>query len=501
VPPLALARLSLVAAVLTAFHAATIGEYGIFRDELYYLACGQRLAWGYVDHPPLVAVMARAGQLLFGDSVPGIRVIPVGLAAFLVMLTGALARRFGGGPGAQVLAGAAVAIAPSYLFLFHILSMNSADVVLWTMALYLGVVALQTNRGWPWLAVGFVAGVGLLNKHSMLLLGTGLFAGLLLSARQHLRRPWVWMGGAIALVLFLPHVLWQVRNGWPTLEFIENARAFKIAATGPLDFMAQQVVLMHPLTLPVWLAGLWYLARPSEGAPYRALAWTYAVVLAILVIDRSKPYYLIPIYPLLFAAGAAWLDRMLPPVRGLRSASLVVLIAGGLAVAPVALPLLPVSTLQAYLRTLGTVPASGERHELGELPQHFADMHGWDELAETVSHAFRALPPAEQGGARVLAANYGEAGALERHTRRYALPPVISLHNNYWLWGPGPDGGVLLVIGGEVDDHLEACSQVAVVARTSCRYCMPYERDQAIFACRGLKEPLSEIWKRERNFN
>jgi hypothetical protein len=501
VPPFALARLATVALGLTVFHGATIGEYGIFRDELYYLACGRRLAWGYVDHPPLVAVMARAGQSLFGDTVPGVRVIPVALAAFLVMLTGALARRFGGGQNAQVLAGVAVAIAPSYLFLFHILSMNSADVVLWTLALYLVVVALQTSRGWPWLAFGLVAGVGLLNKHSMLLLGTGVFVGLLLSGRQHLRRPWVWMGGAIAVVLFAPHVLWQVRNGWPTLEFIENARAYKIAATTPLGFMAQQIVQMHPLTVPIWIAGVWSLARPSVGAPYRVLAWMYGVVLAVLVIDRSKPYYLAPVYPLLFAAGAAWLDRVAPSVRGLRSASVAVLIAGGLALAPAALPLLRVPLLQAYLRTLGMVPSSGERHELGALPQHFADMHGWDELAETVSAAFRALPAEEQTGARVLARNYGEAGALERLSRRYSLPAVISMHNNYWLWGPGPDGGVMLIIGGEVEDHLDACSEVEIVARTSCRYCMPYERDQAIFVCRGSKEPLSEIWKRGRNFN
>jgi hypothetical protein len=166
-----------------------------------------------------------------------------------------------------------------------------------------------------------------------------------------------------------------------------------------------------------------------------------------------------------------------------------------------ALPILPVPAFQAYARTLGVTPSSGERHELGELPQHFADMHGWNDLAESVSLAYRALPRDEQPRARVLAGNYGEAGALERFSRRYPLPPVISTHNNYWFWGPGPDGGVLLVIGGERSDHDRACREVQSVGRTSCRYCMPYERDQEIFVCRGLQEPIGEIWRRERNFN
>lgn len=482
-------------------HAAVIGEYGIFRDELYYVACGRRLAWGYVDHPPLVAVMARAGEWLFGDSVAGLRVIPVALAGLLVVATAALSRRLGGGPFAQTLAAVAVAIAPSYLFMFHILSMNSADVVLWTMAFYLVVAALQAGRAWPWLAFGAVAGLGLLNKHSMLFLGFGLFVGLLLSGRPHLRRPWVWIAGGIAGIMFLPHLVWQVQNGWPTLEFIRNARAVKIAPSPPLDFVAQQALQMHPFTLPVWVAGIWFLARQSDGVPYRVLAWTYGVVLAILLVDQSKPYYLMPVYPLLFAAGATWIDRVLPSSGVLRAGLLIVLVAGGLVLAPVALPVLPVSSFQSYARALGVTPSSGERHELAELPQHFADMHGWEELAESVSAAYAALPPGEQRGARVLARNYGEAGALELLARRYALPPVISMHNNYWLWGPGPDGGVLLIIGGERGDHADACLEVESMGRTTCRYCMPYERDQEIFVCRGWREPLSEIWKRERNFN
>jgi hypothetical protein len=386
--------------------------------------------------------------------------------------------------------------------MFHILSMNSADVVFWTLACYLVVVALQTGRAGPWLGFGVVAGLGLLNKHSLLFLGVGIFAGLLLSGRQHLRRPWVWMAGAIAAVLFLPHILWQVRTGWPTLEFIRNARAHKIVAATPLDFMSEQVLQMHPLTLPIWIAGIWFLARPAASAPYRVLAWAYAIVLAILLIDQSKPYYLSPIYPLLFAAGAVWLEQALPPSRAVRATVLLVLAAGGLALAPLALPLFSVPVFQSYARTLGVSPSSGERHEPGELPQHFADMHGWNELAETVSQAYRSLPPHEQAGARVLASNYGEAGALERSSRRYALPRVISLHNNYWLWGPGPDDdGVLLIIGREQDDHRRVCREVERVAQTSCRYCMPYENHQPIFVCRGLKEPLGEIWKRERNFN
>jgi len=492
----------LIALGVTLAHAAVIAQYGVFRDELYYVACSRRLAWGYVDHPPGVAVLAWAARALFGESLAALRVLPVLFGASTVLLTAAVVRRLGGGRFAAALAALAVAVAPYYLFTFHVLSMNGAEVLLWTLAAWLIVVAVQTGRPWPWLALGVVAGVGLLNKISMGVFGAGLAAGLLLTpAWRHFRTPWPWVAALLAAAIFAPHLLWQAQHGWPTAEFIGNAQRFKIAPLSIGAFLLEQVGMMHPLTAPLWLAGLFFFAVQAEGRLFRLFAWCYLVVLFVFVAQQSKPYYLTPIYPVLFAGGAVALERASEGWHRVRRSALALLLLGGLALAPLGLPVLPVRLYVAYQARLGFTPSAGERHELGALPQHYADMFGWEELAQTVSRVYQALPEPERATARVFAQNYGQAGAIERFAGRYPLPRVMSPHNNYWLWGPGADdGGTIIIIGGRREDHLRALERVDEAARTSCRLCMPYERDQPIWVGRGWKVSLKAIWPAERKF-
>jgi 4-amino-4-deoxy-L-arabinose transferase-like glycosyltransferase len=265
VPALALGNALLHLAVIL----AGIGSYGYFRDELYYVACGERLAWGYVDHPPLVALVARLATELFGTSPLALRILPILAGSGVVLMTGLLARELGGGRFAQGLAALCVVIAPAYLFTFHILSMNAFDVLLWALGAW--VLArimrlLRTGDRRLWLAFGLIAGLGLLNKWSFLFFGFGVFAGLLLTpARRQLLTPWPWLGGALAGLLALPHVLWQIAHGWPTLEFIANATADKNVALAPGAFLAEQVMQVHPLTLPVWLGGLVFCLAARAG--------------------------------------------------------------------------------------------------------------------------------------------------------------------------------------------------------------------------------------------
>jgi hypothetical protein len=490
-----------IAAALVLAHVACLGSYGYFRDELYYLACGRRLAWGYVDHPPLVAVMARVTEHLFGTSVAGLRIIPVLLAAALVFVTAAIARRLGGGAFAQVVAALAVAVVPSYLFIFHILSMNSAEIVLWAAAMWLLIVALDTRHRWPWVALGLVFGAGLLNKHSMAFLGGALAFGLLLTpARRALRTPGPWAAAAIAAVMFAPHLAWQARHGWPTLEFARNAQDFKIADLSATEFIGEQFLLVHPLNAPLWLAGLGlFLMRPPRKE-WRLFGWAFLALLGLFLLQAAKPYYLTPFYPVLLAGGALTLEAATAGRRSLRAACMALLIAGGAALAPVALPILPVQSQIAYLQWLGIAPSSGERHEPGVLPQHLADMFGWEELAHQISGVYQSLPEEEKASARVFARNYGQAGALELFRDRYALPPVISPHNNYWLWGPGRDGGTLIIIGGSPEDNLQAFEQLEEVTRSHCELCMPYEHNLPIYIGRGWKVSLNAIWPGEKRY-
>jgi hypothetical protein len=352
------------------------------------------------------------------------------------------------------------------------------------------------------MAFGVVCGLGLMNKLSMLVFGAGLAIGLLLTpARRWLATPWPWTAAAIAGLMFLPHVLWQQANGWPTIEFVRNAQRFKIADSGPVTFLASQALFMHPLALPITLGGLWFFFRARHRREWALFGWAALSVTAILLLQRSKPYYLTPVYPLLFAGGSVWLEQRLPH-RAARASALALLVAGGVVLAPMALPVLPVAAFLRYQERLGLTPPAQEKHELAELPQHFADMHGWEELASEISRIYQSLPETDRPVARVFASNYGQAGAIDYFRGRgYPLPRAISPHNNYWLWGPGPDeDGVLIIIGGRAEDHRHAFDRVEQAGVTRCGDCMPYENHRPIFVARGIKVRPSEIWPREKNF-
>ena len=509
VPPLAPVTPWLLglAALYVLAHAAVVARYGIFRDELYYVACARHLAWGYVDHPPLIALLTRLELALFGTSLAGLRVLPILAGAATVVLAGLLARELGGGRFAQVLAGLAVAVAPVYLFLFHILSMNAVDILLWTLAAYVLVRLLAGADPRLWLLFGAVTGLGLETKHSMLLLGFGVFLGILLSpSRRLLASPWPWLGGLLAAALFAPNLLWEVRHGWPTIEFAQHAETGKNVHYSPLAFFGQQALQLQLCAVPLWVAGFLGLLFAPSLRRFRALGWAYLAIAAVLLVQASKPYYLAPAYPWLFAAGAALLDGWTAARGGrtrrvLQTAALTVLAASGAVLAPLTLPLLPEETYIRYAARLGIRAEAGERHKMGVLPQHFADMHGWPELAAEVARVWRTLPPADRARCGIFGQNYGEAGAIDFFGPALGLPHAISAHNSYFLWGPdGYDGSCLVVMNDEASRLGEIFGDVRPAGRFDCRYCMPYEDGMAIHVCRSPKRPLREVWPEIKSF-
>ncbi len=481
------------------FYVATSHGYGYFRDELYYLACNAHLAAGYVDHPPLLEVLLVPVRAVLGDSLPAIRLLPALAAAATVLIAARLVRQLGGGRGAVLTALAGVMTAPLYVGIFSILTPNALEMVFWAVALLLVVRILDGHSPRLWIALGAVVGIGFLDKHGVVFLVIGLAAGIVATpARRHLATRWPWLGLAIAAVLAAPHLVWQALHGWPTLEFTANARAFKNLPQSPLGFVAEQVMVLDPLAAPIWIAGLVSLWRRDEGR-YRALVWAYLVILALMIAGRGKAYYIGPYYQLLFAAGgvaferAAWRRRLAYAVP---VAATVVGVAG----MPMAKPLLPVERLIAYQHAIGLDPrlGSGERNELGVLPQHFADQFGWQELATRVAVVHRALPPEERARACIYTSNYGEAGAIDFFGPALGLPHAISGHNTYWWWGPRDcDFSTVIVLGLTPDDVRGISRSVEVVAGIDCPYCMPFER-RPILVARGPLLSPAEIWRRVR---
>jgi hypothetical protein len=480
------------------------GGYGLFRDEFYYLACADHLAFGYVDHPPLSIALLAISRFLLGDSLFAIRILPAIAGAFTVFFTGMIVREIGGRRFAQVLASLTVLAVPYYLAFNGFYSMNAFDLLIWTLAFYLIARILSTGNPKLWLWFGVLAGLGMQNKISVLFLGFGLLIGLLLTPqRKNLASKYFWAGALLALLLFIPHIIWQIVNGWPTLEFISNAQKYKISDFTVLGFFVEQIIGLNPLLLPVWGIGLLFLLFGKNVRKYRLFGLMYLAIFAALVLQRSKPYYLMPCYPILFAAGAVFWEGLTLRHRlaWLKPVMLSLVVAAGMLTAPMALPILPVKAYIEYAAALGLQPRVGERHQMGELPQYFADMHGWENMVATIAAVYHSLSDEEKAKTAIFVGNYGEAGAIDYYRHKYDLPRAISGHNAYWYWGPrGATGEIVIYLGGSKEELERYFHQVEQVDTVICQYCMPYENNLPVFICRGLRVPLKELWPQVKHF-
>jgi hypothetical protein len=499
--------ISVLSLIKLLIHLGTnaFASYGIFRDELYYIACSSRLALGYVDQPPFSIYLLSLSRQIFGESLFAIRLFPALAGAFTVFMTGLLVRKIGGGKFAIILASIAVMLAPIQLGINTYYSMNSFDILLWVLSAYIIILIVQKNKPKWWIMLGLLMGLGLLNKIGMLWFGFGFFLALLLTnLRKYLLTIWPWITGAIAFLLFSPFIIWNVTHDFAHLEFIRNARMFKYAGVGAKDFVIGQILFQNPATLILWLAGLYYFVIHKEGKKFRILGIIYSAVFLILLISgQSKPEYLSPAYPLLFAGGSVFFERLFMGkyLRWLKFPFPALIAISGILLAPLALPVLPVEKFIKYNEFMGIGPANYEGKEVAQLPQFFADMFGWENMAAIVAGVYHSLSEEERSKTIIFGRNYGEAGAIEYYRKKYNFPEVISGHNNYWLWGYGDDAAeVVIFIGEERDDLLEYFLQVEQAAVIKCEYCMPYENNLPVFVCRGKKFDISKVWESMKHY-
>lgn len=486
-----------------------LGGYGYFIDELYYLSCARRPAFGYVDHPPLAPLLLRGVTAVFGEGIVAIRLLPALGSAALVVMMGCLAARLGGGRFAQALPGLAGLASPYLLLIFGFYSMNWLEPLVWT-----GLVAIvleMVRRGEPrlWLAFGLLAGVGLQSKHTVVSVAGALLVGLALSsARRLLWSRWLWIGGLIAGAIALPNVIWQIQNGWPSLEFYANAHASKNLPTPPLAVLGNQLLVMGPATAPLWLAGLTFLLFGRDTRGLRAIGWGYLVLLAALVASQSsRPDRLGGYYPALLAIGGVLLERAARRRVWLGRGMVALLLAGAVAFAPLGLPILPPAMLARYVAWLGVVPQieRGEGKRV-DLPQWFADRFGWEQLVREVAAVHRSLPPEERERAIVVAPSYGHAGAIEALWPDGDPPPVVSPHNNWFFWSRDVlarrpfDVAIGLGMREGLDDTY---SQIEQIGLYDCDYCIGWRDRMPIFVARKPRMTRAELlagWEMARHF-
>lgn len=482
-------------------HAVTAGQYGFFRDELYFLDCARHPQWGYVDDAPGIVMLFKAA-LLLGGSLQAVRLLAALAGAGTVVLASLFARELGGRGFAQFLAGLLVLAAPVCLGVDSILCCGTVEPLFWLgcALLALRIVRTEDPGLWPWF--GVVAGLGLQMKYTMGLVLVCFVLGMALTGvRRELRRPRFWAGAGLAALIFLPSLAWQVHHHFPLLTDMANiARTGKNVVLTPLQFVGQQIEFLDPLLLPFWLAGLGILLRQGWT---RFLGLFYLLLLAALILLHGKNYYLAAAYPMLFAAGAVAVERGLDRWRAPwpRVALSGFVGATFLLMAPLVLPLLRPERLAAYQAALGVQPRQVEVSHTSVLDQRLGDQFGWPELTEEVAAIYRALPPEERAVTGIYAENYGEAGAIDQFGPALGLPTAICAHQADAFWGlPAVEPRTFICLGCGRDGLDRAFASVVEAGRHDHPWGMPFE-NRPIYLCRGLRTPLRVLWPRITHWN
>jgi hypothetical protein len=473
---------------------AVSARYGYARDELYFLAAGQHLAFGYVDQPPITPLLARISSVLTGDTLVGFRVLSALALAALVVATAAMSRMLGAGRTGQVLAALAAATCGEYLGAMHELTTTTPDFVFWAATLLLVMRLLATRDPRWWIAIGTCVGIASEAKWNIAFLAGSLVIGMAATdARRLLRSRYLLLAGAIAAALAAPDLVWQAAHGWPNLDVFRSLQGQ--AGHNRATFWLGQVLYTGPVLTPVWVAGLIWSLRSAAARPFRPVALACAIAIVAQFVLGGKAYYPGAAFTFLLAAGCVPLERWLA-ARKTRSARITpnvlmgaALLAGGALAAPVALSALPA-------RVLHTVPLQKINYDLGE-------EIAWPRLVALVAREYASLPAPLRRQTTILTGNYGEAGAVDRYGPGLGLPQVYSGGNNFWLWGPPPaaDSAAIAV---NVNPGLlrREFAHVRLVATFSNGLGVSDDEQGApVYVATGLKSSWAQAWPAFRHYD
>jgi 4-amino-4-deoxy-L-arabinose transferase-like glycosyltransferase len=471
----------LIAAMMVAVLLVLAGSYGFHGDEMYFIVAGQHPAFGYVDQPPLTPLLSAASVALFGVSPTAVRILPAFEMGLIVVLIALIVRDLGGTRRAQVLAAITAALS-GYLGAGHLDTTTEPDLLAWAVILWLLVKLLAGGDRRLWLVVGVTAGIGLENKDTLLFLSAGLAVGLVLTqCWDVVRSPWAWAAIAIALVAWLPNLVWEAMNGWP--QFTMAQAISQYAGDNRGQIVPLLWLFTGPFLFPVTAAGLIWVLRSKPAAPWRPIGIAALVGLLLVVVSGGKAYYAIGSVPVFMAGGAILLDRWLARGRKrVRAASFATAaVSSGALIALLTLPILPLAT---YAKS--TLPAT---------VQDVANTVGWPQYVATVEGVVAALPADERAHAVILTNDYSEASPLI--LLGTGLPPVYSGHNSYWSWGPPPpDRTIVIHVGdwrpADPNQFFLGCHEVAHIDNGLG---IPNgEQGTAVTVCTGLRAPWATIW-------
>jgi hypothetical protein len=482
-------------------HVLAFNRYGFFRDELYFIVCGRHPALGYVDQPPLAPLLAAASQAA-GRSLWLLRIIPALFQVAAVVAACALARLLGGGRTAQVFTGLCAGLSPLLLAMAGLLETTALEPFFWTVMTYAVLRATIRNEYNWFIGAGITTGVALQGKYTIAFWAAALLAGLVASGpRRVFACVQFWIGSAAAVAIIVPNLLWQSGQGWPMWEVLRHDAATKNVVLEPLPWMVQQCVIYSPLMAPVWLTGI---AILNIWRRTRFVGIGVLLIYTAFFVLHARDYYLAGLYPVLFAAGGVALERVLR-ITAVRYTYATLLVAASVVVAPIALPLLDEKTFIAYRSSAEAMLAerpeeeSPERFAVSVLPQHFADMHGWSTIVERITEVERRLTPAERAHTAIFTQNFGEAAAID--VLGNGRLPVISGHNNYYLWGPRGRHTIFIIVGGRRQDYQHIFRDVRQVATVDDQYARPDQIGVRIFIARDPLLAPAPFWHSVRHYD
>jgi hypothetical protein len=478
-------------------HMLFAGNYGYFRDELYYIVSGtQHLSLGYVDFPPLIAYVAALLSVVSNDSLLSIHAVSALSESLLVFAAGMITRELGGGRRAQLLAAVSTLVTFAFLAFGSLFTPDAFDALWWSLLAYLVIRIIRRREPKLWIPVGLVVGIGLLTKLTIFFfVGALLFSFLAIpSARQYLRSKWIAVGGLLSIAFILPMVYWNSTNGWPMVHFYEEFTG-DVSGGGPLNFLYTQLALITFLNLPIVAMGLYFYLRSRESR-FKAIGLSYIVLFAFMMILDMKPYYLAPAYPMLYAGGAILIERSSISKKRIPRwfgswPYLACLIVVAMLLAPIAMPILSPPTL---ITSYGS-----SDYQISPLP----DRYGWSGMVSNLSAAYGNLPASVKSAACIFTSNYGEASAVNFFGRSLGLPKAISGHNNYYIWGPGLcTGQVLITIGISLSTVQQAYKNVTTLTTLSCQYCISYEQILPVYLCMNPSfTSLATLWPGVRHYD
>ncbi|HEX3047533.1 MAG TPA: glycosyltransferase family 39 protein [Bacillota bacterium] len=470
-------------------------NYGIFRDELYFLAMSNRPDFGYVDVPPLAPLLLAANRFLLGDSFFALHLLPALSGVLFLWLAYRLVKKLGGNSYALLLILASVLLAGFCVYADSTYTYDTFSKFFWLLFSYLMIRLIQTEKPRYWIYLGIAAGFGLLFKITLLYLVLGWIIGLLFSKQRKLLWSWeVIGGGALALLIFSPYLIWQFQHGFITLDYYHHYIS-KVTHFSPLSYLLFQICALNPPTVGVWSVGLYWVIFRPEGRKIRSAGICYLVIMVFSFLMHAKPDLILPFYGVLLAAGSVWLGNLLgeSEQRGWRFAIIAMIIISGLFSLPMSRPVIPVKFYNRVYGVFSPVTRE-ENNQTSQLPQILADRFGWEEMTAKIAKVYRSLPSDEQAKTCILTGDYGEAGAIEFYGKKYGLPlPPVSGYYQYHIWGPGRFNGNIVISIGIPKASLEKLFlTVRTVTFFSHPYIMPH-MNQPIYLCRDPLQPFSKM--------